>query len=73
MLDFLLRIFKRKKKLEEEKKKPKDFLMLREEKIEQYVKSLVEREESQVLKEAQDFVLEISEKLSNFKKKFNQS
>jgi len=69
MLDFLLRIFKRKKKLEEEKKKPKDFLMLREEEIEQYVKSLVEREESQVLKEAQDFVLEISEKLSNFKKK----
>jgi len=68
MLEFLLRIFKGKKKLEEEKERPKDFLMLREEEIEQYVKSLVEKEESQILREAQDFTFEISEKLSNFEK-----
>jgi len=50
MLDLLLRIFVRKKKLEEEKEKPKDFLLLREEEIEKYVKSLAEREETKILK-----------------------
>ena len=68
MFDLLLRIFGRKKKLEEEKEKSKDFLLLREEEIEQYVKSLVEREETKILKEASDFVLKISEKLRDLEK-----
>jgi len=68
MLDLLLRIFVRKKKLEEEKEKPKDFLLLREEEIEKYVKSLAEREETKILKEAGDFVLKISEKLRDLEK-----
>jgi len=68
MLELLRKIFRREKKAEETKPEPKDFLILRDEEIEQYVKSIVEREEEQILKEVQDFFFSLSEKINDLEK-----
>jgi hypothetical protein len=68
MLDFIWNIFRRIKKEEECEDKSKDFLILKEEEIEKYVNSITKTEEDKILKEAQNFILSINEKLLNFEK-----
>jgi len=68
MLDFIWNIFRRRKKEEEHEDKSKDILILKEEEIEKYVNSITKTEEDKILKEAQNFILSISEKLLNFEK-----
>jgi len=68
MLEFLRKIFRREKKTEETKPELKDFLILRDEEIEQYVRSIIEREEEQILMETQDFFFSLSEKINDLEK-----
>jgi len=66
-MNFLKKIF-RGKKPEEKSKEPRDFLIIRDAEIENYVNSILEMEEVNVLKDVQGFVFMMSEKSSNFEK-----
>jgi len=68
MLDFIWNIFRRRKKEKEIEDKSKDILILKEGEIEQYVNSISKTEEDKILKDAQNFILSISDKLVFFEK-----
>ena len=69
MFKLLIKIFgKKKDEKETGNENYKDFLILREVELEKYINYIVAFEENRLLKEVQDFMLNISEKLVNFEK-----